>query len=226
MKKMEWPELEGPCTFEQAQVERVCASLFPHMTMGSDHAGLTPRQRRERFRYLVANALYVPPPVTDSDRIEWIEKSIKHYGDGYNEPFEAAWHLDWQQRGPGEKWPGFREWIDSQAAESKVSEFPSDSVASSFGSAPDLRQHSVLLNRVLWRMQERMGEIPEGATQVIGNPEAIIERFFASSHLPESLTKLPERWRSGGYSADTRPHEAAGECADELEAVIRDLTTA
>lgn len=57
--------------------------------------------------------------------------------------------------------------------------FDTDSISSA-AAAVDFKHHSVLLNNVLWRMQERLGDIPEGATEVVGNPETIIERFFAA----------------------------------------------
>lgn len=41
-------------------------------------------------------------------------------------------------------------------------------------------QHSVLLNRVLWRMLEALGEVAEPDTQHVGDPEQVIERFFAT----------------------------------------------
>lgn len=50
----------------------------------------------------------------DSDRLDWIESQIREYGDGYTEPREAGWGIQWQQERPDHYWPGLRAWIDEE----------------------------------------------------------------------------------------------------------------
>lgn len=50
----------------------------------------------------------------DSDRLDWIESQIREYGDGYTEPREAGWAIQWQQERPDHYWPGLRAWIDEE----------------------------------------------------------------------------------------------------------------
>jgi hypothetical protein len=57
----------------------------------------------------------------DTRRIDWIERQVQQYGDGYTEPCEAGWHIQWQQQQqqqqrPNETWPGLRRWIDEEMA--------------------------------------------------------------------------------------------------------------
>ena len=50
----------------------------------------------------------------DSARLDWIESQIREYGDGYTEPREAGWGIQWQQERPDHYWPGLRAWIDEE----------------------------------------------------------------------------------------------------------------
>ena len=50
----------------------------------------------------------------DSARIDWIASQVQEYGDGYTEPREAGWHIQWQQERPTHYWPGLRSWVDEQ----------------------------------------------------------------------------------------------------------------
>lgn len=50
----------------------------------------------------------------DSARLDWIESQIREYGDGYTEPREAGWCIQWQQGRTDHYWPGLRAWIDEE----------------------------------------------------------------------------------------------------------------
>ena len=51
---------------------------------------------------------------TDTQRLDWIESQIACYGDGYTEPREAGWCVQWQQGRQNEYWPGLRAWLDGE----------------------------------------------------------------------------------------------------------------
>jgi hypothetical protein len=50
----------------------------------------------------------------DSARLDWIESQVQQHGDGYNEPHQAGWFLEWEQERPGQVWLGLRAWIDEE----------------------------------------------------------------------------------------------------------------
>lgn len=61
----------------------------------------------------------------DSARLDWIESQIREYGDGYTEPREAGWGIQWQQERPDHYWPGLRAWIDEERRRTSADELES-----------------------------------------------------------------------------------------------------
>lgn len=61
----------------------------------------------------------------DSDRLDWIESQISKYGDGYTEPREAGFIIEWQQERPDHRWPGLRAWIDEERRRTSADELES-----------------------------------------------------------------------------------------------------
>lgn len=55
-----------------------------------------------------------PSVVDDTARLDWIDGQIQCYGDGYTEPREAGWCVQWQQSKPGEYWTNLRDWVDAE----------------------------------------------------------------------------------------------------------------
>lgn len=78
----------------------------------------------------IAEAFTTPHPSADavredSARLDWIESQIREYGDGYTEPREAGWGIQWQQERPDHYWPGLRAWIDEERRRTSADELES-----------------------------------------------------------------------------------------------------
>jgi len=52
--------------------------------------------------------------VTDTQRLDWLESEIRHYGDGQTEPREAYIGFNWQQGNGVKVFPGLRSAIDAE----------------------------------------------------------------------------------------------------------------
>lgn len=54
------------------------------------------------------------------------------------------------------------------------------------------RGHSILLNQILWRMADRLGDIGSNMTENFVEPQEIIDRFFGASPEPTAEAALAE----------------------------------
>ena len=92
------------------------------------------------------------------------------------------------------------------------------------------RQHSILLNHVLWTMLKRMGRVGPNDTEAHGDPEEVTAAFFAQDDLFAYMTNLriavtPEYegdWTARMYEDQEEPtHVARGDSPRAaIEAVI------
>lgn len=112
-------------------------SLFASSTYELTFGGLSVHMNSDQFQQLcdnlrpwVVDDTTTPQPSADavredSARLDWIESQIREYGDGYTEPREAGWGIQWQQERPDHYWPGLRAWIDEECRRASGDELES-----------------------------------------------------------------------------------------------------
>lgn len=98
-------ELPGVWTYSHMQGEQrmVCSASWNHPALAACAAWNDTAAQR-------------PGSGDDTARLDWIDSQVQCYGDGYTEPREAGWCVQWQQSKPGEYWTNLRDWIDEEMA--------------------------------------------------------------------------------------------------------------
>jgi hypothetical protein len=77
--------------------------------------------------------------------------------------------------------------------------------------AERFREHSVLLNRILWQMLEVLGDAEPGAGELVADPEETVQGFFAavrarSASGEQSSTACAHAWTEESESNGWRSH--------------------